>query len=192
VFNSPDLPGAKTTYGETVTQEGDLGWKIEVLGTGFGTDVTVGVKNASKFVSSSGDWKLVFAPLKIRVVKASLYKRGAFQRSFLKAELAETDVREANGLRSLIAAERQEFTSGARVLDNFDLSGDTSSDKAKYSRTYTMKGNFESNLGLKIFGLEASVVAKCTAKHTADVMFELPPGRKYELRGPSSISGFFF
>lgn len=192
LFNSPDVPGAKTTYGETVTQEGDLGWKIEVLGTGFGADVTVAVKNTSEFVSSSGDQKLVFAPLNMRVVKASLYKHGVFQKSFLKAELAETEVRDANGLRSVSVAEWQEFTSGARVLDHFDLSGDTSSNNTKYSRSYKMTGSFESKLGLKISDLEASVVAKCIAEYSADVTFELPPGRMYELWVSTSISGFFF
>jgi hypothetical protein len=192
LFNSPDVSGAKTTYGEIVTQEGNLGWKIEVLGTGFGADVTVVVKNKSEFVSSSGDRKLVFAPLKMRVVKVSLYKRGVFQKSFLKAELDETEVRDANGLRTMSPEEWQELTSGAEVLDHFDLSDDKSKDNAKYTRTYTMKGSFESKLGFKISDLEASVVAKCIAEHTVDATFELPPGKVYELLVSSSISGFFF
>jgi hypothetical protein len=192
VITSPDLPGAKATYGETMTQEDRLGWKIEISGTGFGADVTVVVKQTSEFISSSGDRKLIFAPLKMRVAKVSLYKLGYFQESFLKAELAETEVREANGIRDVSTIEWQELTREARVIDRFDLLGDTSGDVAKYKRSYTMKGSFESKLGLKLFNLEASIVAKCDAEHTAEVVFELPAGRKYELWEPSSIFGFFF
>ncbi len=192
LFNSPDSPGAKTVYGETVAKEGSLGLNIEVLGTGFGANATVSVQIESEFVSSSGEQKLVFAPLQMRVVKTALYKRGILQESFLKAELAETEIHEANGLRSVKAAEWKKFTAGARILDRFDLSGDKGADNAKYARSYAMQGTFEHKLGLDIFNLKASVVAKCTAKYTSNVTFELPPGRTYELKAPSSLSGFFF
>jgi hypothetical protein len=192
VFNSPDSLGAKTTYVETVTREGGLAWKIEVFGTGHGADVTVAVKSAAEFVSTAGDPKLVFAPLKIRVVKASSYVGDQLEEDFIKVELAETVVRDANGLRSVSVAEWREFTAGAQLIESFDLSGDKSSDNAKYSRSYTMKGSFESKIGLKIYGLETSVAVKCTTDHNISVNFELPPRVKHELWKPSSISGFFF
>jgi hypothetical protein len=192
IFNSPKLPDAKTTYGEDICEEGGLGWKIEILGTGYGADVTVAVTNTNEFVSTSGARKLAFAPLNVQVTRVSLYRQGEFQRCFLRVELAETETREANGLRSVGAEEWRKLTSNARVVDRFDLSGDTSGSSAKYVCAYSMKGSFEWKLGLKISELEASVTAKCQAAKTAEATFDLPAGKMYTLWTPSSISGFFF
>lgn len=191
-LNSPALRGAKTTYGEFESHENNLGWKIEVLGTGFGADLTLTVTHEGEFTSSAGDRKLIFAPLKVRTVKAALYKRGVFHGNFLKAELAETEIREAHGIRSVSTAEWQELTSSGQVIDSFDLSGDTGGDVAKYKRKYAMKGSFESKLGLKMFDLETSIVAKYVTERAAEVVFELPPGRVYKLWQPSSMPGLYF
>ena len=192
LFNSPPFPGAKVTYGETQVNTKSLGWKIEVLGTGFGADVTVAITHTTEFISSAGNQKLIFAPLNVRLVKAALYKQGIFQGNFLKASLAEPKEREANGIRSLSTAEWKELALSHQPIDRFDLSGDKSSDVAKYQRIYKLSGSFESKLGLKAFNLETNITAKCSAEHSAEATFELPPGRIYRLWAPSSMSGFFF
>jgi hypothetical protein len=192
VFDAPAFPGAKTTYGEAKSRGSTVGWKIEMLGSGFGADQKVVVKHESEFTASAGTKKLVFAPLNVRIVRASLYKRGKYQRSFLKAELAESDVRDANGIRTVSDAEWQAVASRATLRERFDLSGDASWDVVKYKRTYTMAESIESKLGLKAFNLDTTITAKCEAEHTAEVTFELPAGRVYELWKPSSVLGFVF
>jgi hypothetical protein len=192
VFDAPAFPGAKTIYGEAKSRGNTVGWKIEMLGSGFGADQTVVVKHESEFTASAGTKKLVFAPLNVRIVRASLYKRGKYQRSFLTAELAESDVREANGIRTLSDAEWQAVASRVRLVERFDLSGDASGDVVKYKRSYTMADSIESKLGLKAFNLDITITAKCEAEHTAQVAFELPAGRVYELWKPSSVLGFVF
>lgn len=134
----------------------------------------------------------MFAPLRIQLVKAALYKRGELQERFPKSELAESEARDANGIRSVSTAEWRTLVGKGRAVERFDLSHDASDDIAKYSRSYELSGTSEAKLGFKAFDLESSVTAKCTAKQTAKMTFELPAGRLYGLRAPTSISGFYF
>jgi len=192
VFDSPSVPKAKTTYAEGTSTDVTAGWSIEVLGTGFGSDVTLSVAQASEFMSSAGERKLIFAPLHIKVVRAALYKRGKLQERFLRAELFEPEARDANGVGSVTDADWQRLVGKGRVRERFDLSGDTSQSIVKYRRNYQLSGTFETSLGLSAFNLKSKVIAKCAAKQTTEFTFELPPGRLYELREPLSVAGFYF
>jgi hypothetical protein len=192
VFDAPNVPNAKTTYSESESTDATAGWSIEVLGTGFGSDVTLSVTQSSEFTASSGERKLIFAPLHIRVVRAALYKRGKLHERFLKAELFEPEVRDAHGIRSLNTADWRTMVGPGTVLERFDLSGDTGHNTAKYVRKYELSGTFETSLGFTAFDLESKVTAKCSAKQTAEVTFELPPRHLYELRAPLAVAGFYF
>jgi hypothetical protein len=192
VFDSPLHTNAKTTYAESRTGGGTVGWSIEVLGSGFGSDSTVTVTQSSQFVSTEGDRKLVFAPLQIRLVKAALYRRGDLQSRFLRAELAESTVRDANGIRSVGESEWRHLVDGGRVVERFDLSGDKSNDVATYKRSYSLASKFEAKLGFKAFDLESSVTTKCSAEQTVEMALVLPAGDIYELKTPPKIAGFHF
>jgi len=192
VFDAPDVPNARTVYAESQSAGGTAGWSIEVLGSSYGADVTLSVTQSSEFTASAGERKLIFAPVHLRVVRAALYKRGALQERFLKAELFEPEVREANGIRSLTDADWRVLVGRGRVLERFDLSGDTGDNPAKSGRKIDLAGTFETTLGFSAFNLKTKVTAKCTAEQTAEATFELPPGRRYELRAPQSVTGFVF
>jgi hypothetical protein len=191
-FNCPNVKKAKTSYAETSSKGATAGWTIEVFGSGFGSDATVSVTHSSEFTASPGERKLVFAPLRVRLVRAALYKRGKLQERFLKSELAESETREANGIRSVDKSEWKSIVGEGPVEDRFDLARDKGANVAKYSRSYELTGTIETKLGLKAFNLESSVTVKATASRKAEMTFELPPGRTYELRRALPISGFHF
>ncbi len=192
VFNAPAFPGAKTTYAVEKSTDVTAGWSIEVLGSGYGSDVTVSVSQSSKFTASAGTRKLVFAPLHIRVVRVALYKWGQFQRRFLRAELSEPKVRDANGIATVTEAQWKRLVGAGRPLEEFDLSSDASTDIATYSFGMALSGTFETSIGLSAFGLKTKVTAKCSAKQKAEATFELPPGHRYRLRSPRGVAGFYF
>jgi hypothetical protein len=192
VFNSPAETGAKTTFSESKTMQGTTGWKIDVLGTGFGSDVSVSVIQTNTFTASETERKLIFAPIRMRVVKVCLYKRGEFQSFFLRSEATETTERDANGIRSVDAAEWQTFVGDGNVIERFDLSRDQGRGIATYERAYEISGSFEVKLGFSAFDLKSEVTAKCAAKQSASVKFELPAGRLYEVRRPATVSGVYF
>jgi hypothetical protein len=192
VFDAPNVPHAKTTYASSMAKEETAGWSIEVAGTGLGSDVTLAVTQANEFTASAGERKLVFAPLHIRVVPVAFYKWDELQDRFLRAEAVTPDVREANGIRIVGDDDWRSLTRGAKVVERFDLSGDAGENTAKYSQQRELSGTFETSIGFEVAGFKSKISGKCSAKQAVEVTFELAPGRRYELKTPRSVSGFFF
>ena len=192
-FNCPDMPGARTIYAESSSTAGTAGWSIDVLGTGFGSQMTLSVSQTNTFTALAGELMLVFAPLKLRVAKVALYKHGVFQNRFLRSEVVDHDKRNADGLRTVKPVEWQALVRGGdTVVERFDLSGYSGNGVTIYDRTYELSGTFEAKTGLEAFGLKSTITSKCTARQSAAVKFELPGGRLYELRKPGAVSGFYF
>lgn len=192
VFNCPNVPMARTTFSESDNTEVEAGWTIDVLGTGFGSNVTLAVSQTNTFRAAAGECKLVFAPVPIRVVKVALYKRDVFQKRFLKAEVANANAINTNGLRSLNKAEWQSFVEDGRFADSFDLSKNTGTELSDFDRSYKLSGSFDIKVGFDAFTIKSSISAKCTAEQEVSMTLELPPGRLYELWSPATISGFYF
>lgn len=192
IFNSPSVDKAKAmvTTKESVGAKAD--WSIKVMGSGFGSDFTVSITQSSQFTSSSGQCKLIFAPLKVRIVRAALYKHGILEKHFLRTELAESDERDADGIKTLDEKEWAEFTADNQLQERFDLLGDRSNDIATYNRKYSLSGNFNASLGFKALNLESTVSAKVSTEQSVEVSLSLPPGNTYQLMSPSKVSGFFF
>jgi len=70
-------------------------------------------------------------------------RRGEIQGHFLRTELAEPNVRNANGIRFVDDTEWDEWTAGGELTERFDLSGDKSNAVATYKRSYTLTGTSE-------------------------------------------------
>ena len=191
-FNCPDVKDAKTSFAESKSTSGTAGWNIEVLGSGFGSDMTLSVSQTNTFVAAAGERKVVFAPLQMRIVKVALYKRSQFVDRFLKCEVAESTVRQANGIRSVDRAEWPGLIGNGYPLEHFDLSRNTGTGVTTYERAHELSGSFEAKLGLAAFNLKSAVTAKCSAKESVTLKFELPAGHVYKLEAPTAISGFYF
>lgn len=192
IFDSPAIKQSKTTITTTKNVGAMADWSISVFGNGFGSDFTVSINQSSQFTSSSGQHKLVFAPLRVRIIRVALYRDGVLENHFLRTELAESDLRDADGIRSLDEEEWSEFITDNQLKERFDLSGDKSNDIAIYKRKYSLSGNFNASLGFKALDLESTVAAKVSTEKSVEVSLSLPPGNTYQLMMPSKISGFFF
>jgi hypothetical protein len=191
-FNCPDVADAKTSFAESNTTEKTAGWSIEVLGSGFGSDVTLSVSQTNLFAAGPGERKLVFAPLQVRVECVAVYKRDQYLDRFLRCEVVESSVREANGVRLVDHSEWRNLIGGGRPVERFDLSGDKSGSVTTYERSHELSGSFEAKLGLEAYHLKSSVTAKCKAKESVALKFELPGGRLYVWQSPTALSGFYF
>jgi hypothetical protein len=193
VFNCPAVRKAKTSFAESETTEGTAGWSIDVVGSGYGSDVTLLVSQANTFNASAGERKLVFAPLQFRLTRIAVYKGKAFQGRSLRSEVFEPgNGRDANALREVAEAEWGEFVGEGPVIERFDLSRNRGKDLTTYERGRDLTGTFEAKVGFDAFNLKTVIQAKCTAKQSIAMKFELPAGRSYELRAPTTISGFYF
>lgn len=192
LFDSPAIEKAKTTVTKTECKGATADWLIKVFGNGFGSDFTVSIKQSSQFTSSNGHRKLVFAPLRVRIIRAALYRGKELKKYFLRTELAESEERDADGVRSLDEVEWANLSADGQPVERFDLSGDKSNDIATYKRSYSLSGNFITSLGFKAFDLESTVSAKVSTEQSVEVILALPAGNFYQLRSPSMVSGFFF
>ncbi len=173
-----------TTEGTATT---NLGWSVDIAGTGLGHEGQIEVTTSAGFEAINGQRKLVFVPVSVVLESVVLSEPGSLPVRYWRIDVGGLqDQHPAPGVLLLTS---DTVSPMGPLLQTYPLAGDTSASKATYSYKYTQTCAANLKIGVKVGKVELGMTAKSTMKSSVELKFKLSSGKDYHLHSARDSDG---
>jgi hypothetical protein len=165
----------------------NLGWSINIAGTGLGHEGEIEVTTSAGFEAINGQRKLVFVPMSVVLERIVLLEPGSLPVRYWRINVE--GLKDQHPAPGVILLAIDSIPPMGPLLQTYPLAGDTSASTATYSYKYTQTCAMNLKIGVKVDQVDLGVTAKSTMKSFVELKFKLRSGKDYQLHSACDSDG---